>query len=101
MKIVLFSATDFGYMCLQKLISMNEEIVGIFTVPREFNISWSPDKPVTNVRYRDFKQISNNYDIPVVEVTKRLPDLEYIKVLKDWEPDFILVAGWYHMVQNR
>jgi methionyl-tRNA formyltransferase len=77
---------------------MGEDIVGIFTIPKEFRISWSPDKPVVNVRYKDFKRISEAYNTPVVEVTKKLSSAEYVEVLKEWKPDFILVAGWYYMV---
>jgi methionyl-tRNA formyltransferase len=34
MKIVLFSATEFGYKYLRKLLQMEEKIVGIFTIPK-------------------------------------------------------------------
>jgi methionyl-tRNA formyltransferase len=96
MRIVFFGASELGYRCCEELILAGFEIAGLFTVPRQFNISYSPDKPVTNVLYKDFHELGEKYKIPVVSIVDKIGS--YINELNDMKPDFILVIGWYHMI---
>lgn len=96
MKIVFFGATDLGHQCLELIIeSRLAEVAGIFTIPQEFSISYSP-VPIKNMQYADFRKIANAHNIPLIEVQGKMRD--YKKQLMDLEPDFLLVIGWYYMI---
>jgi methionyl-tRNA formyltransferase len=98
MRIAFFGATKVGYNCCKQLIEMGQDIVGIFTMPREFFISYSKEKPIDNILYEDFHKLAKEYRIPIVEIIKKMSSHEYIETLKRWMPDFILVIGWYYLV---
>jgi methionyl-tRNA formyltransferase len=96
MKIVFFGATELGYKCCRLIIEKElAEITGIFTIPREFNISYS-EIPVHNVMYRDFHVLGKEFDIQVVEVTGKMG--QYKEQLSDFNPDLLLAIGWYYMI---
>jgi methionyl-tRNA formyltransferase len=96
MRTIFFGANDLGYQCCARLIERGENIVGLFTIPREFPISYSPDAPVTNVLFRDFHELGSHFRIPVVEVAGKMSShLDAVRALK---PDLILVIGWYYMI---
>lgn len=96
MRIVFFGATELGYKCCKRIIEKKlAEIVGIFTIPKEFNISYS-DKPVTNVTFADFHKLGKEYNIPVVDVVDKMAS--YKDKVNEFKPDFLLVIGWYYML---
>ena len=96
MRIVFFGATELGFECCEKLIKNKQEITGIFTIPQEFEISYSPNRPVKNYLFKDFKQLGKDCNIPTITVTHKLKN--YKKELEAMKPDLIVVAGWYYMV---
>lgn len=96
MRTLFFGATDLGYQCCERLLERGEGIVGLFTIPREFRISYSPNTPVKNVLYRDFHGLGTRYDIPVVEVRGKMD--EYLSQVEAFRPELILVIGWYYMI---
>jgi methionyl-tRNA formyltransferase len=96
MKTVFFGASKLGFNCLKYILDNKlADIKGIFTIPRDFNISYS-DKPVHNVLYTDFEKISKKYKIPLYYVNADLK--KYYDVVKNMKPDFMLAIGWYYMI---
>lgn len=96
MRMVFFGASKLGYNCCRFIIENNlADVVGIFTMPRQFDISYA-DKPVTNILHADFHTLGEEFNIPVVEVSGKMN--EYQKQLADLRPDFICVIGWYYMI---
>jgi methionyl-tRNA formyltransferase len=99
MNTVFFGASKLGYKCLSYILKNNlTEIKGIFTIPQDFNISYS-NKPVHNVLYKNFNVIAKKYNIPIYYVNADLKD--YFSVLKKLKPDFMLVIGWYYMIPKK
>lgn len=96
MKIIFFGASKLGFKCCEAIINAGHEVVGIFTIPREFNISYSPDKPVINYLFEDFYKIGESFNIPVFEVNQNIKS--YYDIIKDLKPDFILAIGWYYII---
>lgn len=96
MRIVFFGATELGCKCCRLIIEKKlGTVCGIFTIPKEFNISYS-DKPVKNVNFADFHSLGREFKIPVTDVHGKMAShTEQIKKLK---PDLIVVIGWYYMV---
>jgi len=96
MKIVFFGASELGYNCCEAIIKAGFEVVGIFTIPQEFKISYSPDKPVKNYLHKDFYTLGKEYNIPVFQVNQNIKIFEQTFI--DLKPDFLLAIGWYYMI---
>jgi len=99
MRIVFFGATELGYKCCKFLIDNKiGTIVGIFTSPYEFKISYSRT-PVRNILFCDFKVIADKFKIPLIEVKDKMH--LYYEQLRSLSPEFIVVAGWYYMIPKK
>lgn len=96
MRIVFFGASELGYKCCEMLINRGHNVVGIFTIPKTFSISYSKDKPITNVLHKDFQSLGEEYRIPVYSVEGNMAS--YYEKIKSLNPDFLLVIGWYYMI---
>lgn len=97
MRIVFMGASEVGWECCRTLHEMGEEVVGIFSIPQSFRISWSSNL-VTNVRYKSFEDLAQMYRIPLVYVTKKMSDPEYKEVLLTLKPEILIVIGWYYLI---
>lgn len=102
MKIVFLGATQFSRELLLHLLSNDIKPERLFTIPREFNISYS-DTKVRNYNYANLPEIAAQYGIACYEVEsttgKRIND--YYDDLAALQPDVILVMGWYYMVPKK
>ncbi len=99
MKLVFFGATELGYECCKRIIEKKlAEVTTIFTIPREFKISYSESK-VHNVLFTDFHQLGQEFNIPVIEVTSKMGT--YYDKIRETNPDFLLVIGWYYMIPKK
>ncbi len=96
MRIVFFGATALGHRCCERLLEMGQQVVGLFTIPQDFSISYSPGTPVRNVLHRDFHALGAAHDIPVVSVSGRMS--AYADQLDALRPDLLVVIGWYYMM---
>lgn len=96
MRIVFLGASRLGHRCCDRILSRElVEVAGILTAPREFRISYSAN-PVTNVLHADFTDLGRRHGIPVIEMRGTMREcVESVAALR---PDFLLVAGWYHLV---
>lgn len=96
MRIVFFGATELGSKCCRLIIEKKlADVTGIFTIPREFNISYS-EEPVKNVNFADMHSLGKEFDIPVITVTEKIK--EYHSKIESFKPDLIVVIGWYYMI---
>lgn len=95
MKIIFMGASEFGFECLKKLIEMRENVIAIYTLPNIFKLAWS-QSPVEFTAYKKFQNLALKNKIPLIEVTEKM--MNYTKSIKSFNPDFILVAGWYHII---
>jgi methionyl-tRNA formyltransferase len=97
MRIVFFGASELGYRCCRQLFEGGENVVGIFSIPQEFRISYSAT-PVRNVTFHSFEELADTHGVPLVYVTTKMGDAQYLQTLQEWRPDFGLVIGWYYMI---
>ena len=95
MRIVFMGANQTGFLCLQELLAMGEQVVGVFTVPPRFSISYAK-QPVAVATYRPFDQLASAHGVPLVVVDQ--PMREYVEPLRALRPDLIFVSGWYHLL---
>src|SRR6266850_7759404 len=97
MRILFLGASEIGWECCRTLLEEKHSVVGIFSIPPEFRISWS-SAPVVNVRFRRFDDLAEQYQVPLTYVTTRMSDPKIAKSVRRLNPDLILVIGWYYMV---
>lgn len=100
MRIAFFGCTAFSERILKALLQCStHDLVAIFSIPREFSISYS-QTPVVNSNYANLKVYATNLKIPFYEVNsvKGQKTSDYEHLLKALNLDVILVMGWYFMV---
>ena len=97
MRIVFMGASELGWECCRTMLEAGQQVVGMFSIPKEFRISWSA-RPVTNVRFKSFEDLAQRHGIPLEYVTTKMSDPRYQDLLRCWRPDLLVVIGWYYMV---
>ncbi|QJA09226.1 methionyl-tRNA formyltransferase [Romboutsia sp. CE17] len=87
MRILFMGTPDIAVGCLQKIIDEKHDIIGIVT---------QPDKPVGRGKKMGMppvKELALKYDLPVYQPIKAR-DEEFVKILKDLNPDLIVVVAF-------
>jgi methionyl-tRNA formyltransferase len=98
MRIVLVGATRFTQRCMATVLGIPGcNIAGIVTLPETFAISYAPDG-VRNVLHVDLRTVAARESIPVHVMRGPMTDPILVDQFRSWQPDVILVAGWYHLV---
>jgi methionyl-tRNA formyltransferase len=97
MRIVFMGATELGWNSCRTLFDIGQDVVGIFSIPQQFRISWSQN-PVTNVQYKSFEDLAAEHSIPLVYVEGKMSDPQYASALSSMRPDIIIVVGWYYLL---
>ena len=103
MNIIFFGATKFSEGVLTHLIENDITPKCLFTIPKEFSISYSESK-VKNYNYSELEIIANKKNIPCYYVEssdsgKKTND--YYDIINKIKPDVILIMGWYYMVPKK
>lgn len=101
MKIIFLGATKFSEEILKALYDNGIPVSTIFTIPQEFTISYSAEK-VKNYNYSDLDTIAKKHNTQVYYVNsaeKKITDYE--EIIRDLQPDVILVMGWYYMLPKQ
>ncbi len=99
MKIVFLGCTKFSEELLQALVIHNFDISAIFTIPQEFTVRGN--EKVKNSNYGDLKSISEKQSIPLYYVDENKKLGEYEDIIREINPDIILVLGWYYIVPKK
>ena len=87
MRIVFMGTPDFAVPCLERLIDIGEEVIGVFT---------QTDKPVGRKQVltpSDVKVCAVKHNIPVFQ-PKTLRDGNALEILKDINPELIVVTAY-------
>jgi methionyl-tRNA formyltransferase len=97
--VILFGCTKLSEEILVSLIKNEVKVKAIFSIPRDFNISYSKEK-VTNTNYADLSIYAKQLNIPYHEVdsTDKNKITNYRQHIIDLSPDIILAVGWYYMI---
>lgn len=94
-----FGTTNYSKELLLFLLEKDLVPKVIFSIPQEFNISYSNEK-VKNSNYANLKELADKYNILYYEIDsvngKRTKDYE--PIIKELNLDLILVLGWYYML---
>lgn len=102
-KTIFLGSTAYSKALLEDIISHGFIPEAVFTIPEQFNISYSPTAKVKNYHFSDLKKIATAHHIPCYEVHsepgRRLTD--FSEVIQTIAPDIILVLGWYYMIPKK
>ncbi len=98
MKVVVLSSTQFGYQCIENGILKTPEVTlcGVLTTPRD--IAFSRGKPLHVSTHADFLKLGARCNFEVVESGGPFTSEIYRQHLDRWQPDLVLVLGWYYIV---
>ncbi|PHR69821.1 MAG: hypothetical protein COA66_14170 [Arcobacter sp.] len=96
MKIVFLGCTKFSEELLNCLIEDKFNISAIFTIPQEFTVRDS--EKVVNSNFIDLSSIAKKNSIPLYYVDEKNKLSSFEEVIKEINPDIILVLGWYYIV---
>lgn len=99
MSIVFFGTTDTGYHCLEQMLLAGLPVTGIVTGLPEFEISYAKGK-VSNRRHRNFHLFQQRFGVPVLTFTRKF-DEAILATLASWQPQLLVVIGWYHLIPAR
>lgn len=94
-------ASELGFDCCEAIIKTGHEVVGVFTIPQEFDIKYKnqADKTrVKNVLFKDFNIFQQQFNIPVTLITDKMTS--YTDTVMKLQPDLILAIGWYYMIPD-
>jgi len=98
MKVVFIGSSSFGLKCLKEINLLKElNLVGVISAKEKFNISYSKNK-VKNYLYSDLSKYCKDNLIPIKVMEEKMNEEGLLSVVKDWNPDIFIVAGWYHMI---
>ncbi len=98
MRVVFIGASRFGLRCFERLLTISTcEVVGVVTNRERFSISYRPEG-VRNVLYADVCPLAEEHGIPYYVMEGKMTEPAVLESVRSWSPEFILVAGWYHMV---
>lgn len=101
MNTVIVGATSLTQKCAERILAKGLPIAGIVSSPKAFSISYSKE-PVVNVQHSDMQSLASKNNIPYYEIGEcGMKDKGLESFLEDTKMDFMLVAGWYHMVPRK
>ena len=103
MKIIFLGCTKFSEQMLLCLLTHAFNIKAVFTIPKEFHLKkkgQDESQHYNNSNYSDLGKIADDYEIDCYNVdTKQGRNLiSYSNIMKEIQPDVILVLGWYYLV---
>ena len=100
MKVLFIGSSKFGLKCAKTVASLKEtRIVGIISNKKRFAVSYS-DRLVTNVLHADLREFAGRNKIPYYEMEENMKEEGLWNFIEKIKPEFILVAGWYHMIPD-
>jgi len=99
MSIVFFGTTDTGHHCLAQMLRAGLPVSGMVTGLPEFEISYAQAK-VQNLRYRSFQDLAEAFGVPLLTFQRKF-DEKILRTLQQWQPQLLVVIGWYHLIPAR
>lgn len=92
-KIVIITASSFGYYCLKYLSNKNYCIVANVITYKTHTYE---KKKRNNIFYENIKKLCKDKKIPITILKNKKDELNIIKKIKKIDINFILLCGWYH-----
>ncbi len=99
LSIALLSSTQFGYRCLTQgiLCVPNISLSGIMTTRPEIPFGKNGDT-LSIVNSVDFQAEADRTGCELAYADGKVTASTYLDVINRWNPDIVLVLGWYHIL---
>ncbi|MCX4340502.1 MAG: methionyl-tRNA formyltransferase [Lachnospiraceae bacterium] len=100
MKCVFMCASLYGLQCFEAVSKAKEvEIVGVITPKERFELKYGAgfSKEMGNTIFHDLLSICQKEYIPLF-IMEKMNCSDTIQKIKEWNPDLIIVSGWYHLI---
>lgn len=98
MRLAVIGASRLGLRCLEAAAGLaGVHVCGVVTAPETFRISYRPTG-VKNALHADLAAAAAVLGAPCAMLRGSMADEGLFEAVASWRPDFMLVAGWYHMV---
>ena len=89
MKVIFIGSVIFSKNALEKLISLNANVVGVVT----------KKESKSNSDFFDLSAITNKTNIPCI-YTNNINDIDTISQLEEWNADVIYCFGWSNLIKS-
>lgn len=93
-------ASEFGMRSFRAIKNMNAlETVGILTPEKQYTLKYGGGhhKEMINPIYQELQVECRNTNIPLF-VMEKMNSTETVQVIREWNPQLIIVLGWYHLI---
>ncbi len=100
MRVVFLAASEYGVECLKCASGIPEcNVVGIITMPEQYTITYDKGKVKKsgNKALPALIQFSENYGKELY-ISKKMNSTDTVNKIREWNPDLIIVSGWYQMI---
>lgn len=101
MRVVFMGASAYGLKCLNAIWAIKEvNVTGVVTTPKEFTLTYNAGKEhrfMKNEIYTDIMELCEKHNTDCF-VIQKMNEQRTVDIIKEWEPDLIVVSGWYHMI---
>lgn len=91
MRIIFVSFDEEGWQCLNKIMELNGNVVGVFTLEEELRKKMSGNKA--------FDDLAEKYNIPLFKI-RNINDEKTLKQIQKLNPDISFVVGWSQLVKR-
>lgn len=103
MRCIMMLASTFGLKCFDVVENIDVvEVVGVITPKERYELRYggSCSKEMKNPVFHSLTMKCQKKDIPFF-VMEKMNSNETIQQIKEWEPELIIVSGWYHMIGKK
>lgn len=103
MRCIMMLASGFGLNCFDVVEKINEvEVVGVITPKEKYKLKYGEGciKEMENLIFHSLVIKCQKKDIPFF-VMEKMNSLETIQQIIEWNPELIIVSGWYHMIGKK
>lgn len=103
MKCVFMLASVYGMKCLEAVLTIPcIELVGVITAKEHYELRYDKGRYIKHMRneiYHMLLEKCYTLNLPM-HVIEKMNDENTIRSLEKWNPDLIIVSGWYHLIGN-
>lgn len=96
-------ASEYGLKCLDAVLTIPcIEVVGVITAKEQYELRYNKGKNIKHMKneiYHILFEKCNTLNLSIY-VIEKMNDENTIRYLEEWNPDLIIVSGWYHLIGN-
>ncbi|MCI9593096.1 MAG: methionyl-tRNA formyltransferase [Lachnospiraceae bacterium] len=104
MKCVMMIASNYGMQCFEAVYKIPCVcIIGVITTKEFYELRYDGGKKIKHMQNQIYHVISERckeLEVPLYSIIKMNEECT-IQKLKEWNPELIIVSGWYHLIGKK